>query len=135
MTNPQQDNDSKIKKVKCWPARIAAIIGIFFALWIWSYSLEEIPENPMSIPLVILLGLMIVGGLIDCSRFSREGIGGLIVVFSGIAFGIFLLIDILVLKQSYACAGQKVVISGTLILFLSGILFYLYGGKRRKLRE
>jgi hypothetical protein len=134
MTNFQQGNDLKTKKVRCWPARIVGIIGLFFALWLWSYGLGAIPENPKAIPLVILIGLMIVGGLIDCVRIGREGIGGLIVLLSGIIFYIFLLFDIIVLKQSYS-EGQKAALAGILILFLSGFLFYLCGRRRRKLKE
>lgn len=93
-----------------------------------------IPENPKAIPLVILVGLMMVGGLIDCVRIGREGIGGLIVLLSGIFFIIFLLFDIIVWKQSYS-EGQKVALSGILILFLSRFLFYLCGRRRRKLKE
>jgi len=134
MTNSQQGNDLKTKKVRCWPARIIGIIGLFMALWLWGYSLGAIPEDPKAIPVVILIGLMMVGGLIDCVRVGREGIGGLIVLLSGIVFYLFLLFDIIVLKQSYS-AGQKAALAGTLILFLSGILFYLCGRRRRKLKE
>lgn len=104
------------------------------ALWLWVYSLEAIPEDPKAIPLVILIGLMMVGGLIDCVRIGREGIGGLIVLLSGIVFYLFLLFDIIVLKQSYS-EGQTAALAGTLILFLSGILFYLCGRRRKKLKE
>jgi len=134
MTNSQQDNDLKTKKVRCWPARIVGIIGLFLALWLWGYSLGAIPEDPRAIPVFILIGLMMVGGLIDCVRVGREGIGGLIVLLSGIVFYLFLLFDIIVLKQSYS-AGQKAALAGTLILFLSGILFYLCGRRRRELKE
>ena len=134
MTNSQQGNDLKIKKVSCWPARIVGIIGLFLALWIWGYSLGAIPEDPMAIAVFILVGLMMVGGLIDCVRVGREGIGGLIVLLSGIVFYLFLLFDIIVLKQSYA-EGQIAALAGTLILFLSGLLFYLCGRRRRKLKE
>jgi len=134
MTNSQQGNDLKTKKVRCWPARIIGIIGLFMALWLWGYSLGAIPEDPKAIPVVILIGLMMVGGLIDRVRVGREGIGGLIVLLSGIVFYLFLLFDIIVLKQSYS-AGQKAALAGTLILFLSGILFYLCGRRRRKLKE
>jgi len=134
MANSQQGNNLKTKKVRCWPARIVGIIGLFLALWLWSYSLGAIPEDPKAIPVFILIGLMMVGGLIDCVRIGREGIGGLIVLLSGIVFYLFLLFDIIVLKQSYA-AGQKAALYGILILFLSGILFYLCGRRRRKLKE
>lgn len=134
MTNSQQDNDLKTKKVRCWPARIVGIIGLFLALWVWSYSLETIPEEPKSFVVFILIGLMMIGALIDWVRFGHEGIGGLIVLLSGIVFYLFLLFDIIVLKQSYA-AGQKAALYGILILFLSGILFYLCGRRRRKLKE
>jgi len=134
MTNSQQDNDLKTKKVRCWPARIVGIIGLFLALWVWSYSLETIPEDPKSFVVFILIGLMMIGALIDWVRFGHEGIGGLIVLLSGIVFYLFLLFDIIVLKQSYA-AGQKAALYGILILFLSGILFYLCGRRRRKLKE
>jgi hypothetical protein len=134
MANSQQGNDLKTKKVRCWPARIVGIIGLFLALWLWSYSLETIPENPKSFVVFILIGLMMIGALIDWVRFGHEGIGGLIVLLSGIVFYLFLLFDIIVLKQSYA-AGQKAALYGILILFLSGILFYLCGRRRRKLKE
>jgi hypothetical protein len=134
MTDFQQGNDLKTKKVRCWPARIAGIIGLFLALWIWGYTIEAIPEDPLSIQAFILIGLMMVGGLIDCVRVGREGIGGFIVVLSGIVFYLFLLFDIIVLKQSFA-EGPVVALYGTLILFLSGILFYLCGRRRKKLKE
>ena len=134
MTNSQQGNNLKTKKVRCWPARIVGIIGLFLALWVWSYSLETIPEDPKSFVVFILIGLMMIGALIDWVRFGHEGIGGLIVLLSGIVFYLFLLFDIIVLKQSYA-AGQKAALYGILILFLSGILFYLCGRRRRKLKE
>ena len=134
MTNSQQGNDLKTKKVRCWPARIVGIIGIFFALWLWSYGLGSIPEDPKVIPLVILIGLMMVGGLIDCVRVGREGIGGLIVLLSGIVLYLFLLFDIIVLKQLYS-EGQTAALAFTLILFLSGFLFYLCGRRRRKLKK
>ena len=132
MTNSQQGNDLKTKKARCWPARIVGIIGIFFALWFWGYGLGAIPEDPKVIPLVILIGLMMVGGLIDCARVGREGIGGLIVLLSGIVLYLFLLFDIIVLKQLYS-EGQTAALAFTLILFLSGFLFYLCGRRRRKL--
>ncbi len=134
MTNSQQGNDLKTKKVRCWPARIIGIIGLFMALWLWWYSLEAIPEDPKAIPVFILIGLMMVGGLIDCVRVGREGIGGLIVLLSGIVFYLFVLFAIIVLKQSYA-EGQIAALAGTLILFLSGLLFYLCGRRRKKLKE
>ncbi len=134
MANSQQGNDLKTKKVRCWPARIVGIIGLFLALWLWSYSLETIPEDPKAIVVFILIGLMMIGALIDWVRFGHEGIGGLIVLISGIVFYLFLLFDIIVLKQSYS-AGQKAALAGTLILFLSGILFSLCGRRRRKLKE
>jgi len=134
MTSSQQGNDLKTKKVRCWPARIVGIIGLFLALWVWSFSLETIPEDPKSLVVFILIGLMMIGALIDWVRFGHEGIGGLIVLLSGIVFYLFLLFDIIVLKQSYA-AGQKAALYGILILFLSGILFYLCGRRRRKLKE
>lgn len=134
MANSPRTNNRQTKKARCWPARIVGIIGIFFALWLWGYSLEAIPEDPRAIAVFILIGLMMVGGLIDCVRVGREGIGGLIVLFSGIVFYLLLLFDIIVLKQSYA-EGQKAALAGTLILFLSGILFYLCGRRRRKLKE
>ncbi len=134
MTSSQQGNDLKTKKVRCWPARIVGIIGLFLALWLWSYSLEATPEDPRAIVVFILVGLMMIGALIDWVRFGHEGIGGLIVLLSGIVFYLFLLFDIIVLKQSYA-AGQKAALYGILILFLSGILFYLCGRRRRKLKE
>ncbi len=134
MTNSQQGIDLKIKKVRCWPARIVGIIGLFLALWLWGYSLDAIPEDPRAIAVLILIGLMMIGALIDCVRFGHEGTGGLIVLLSGIVFYLLLLFDIIVLKQSYA-AGQKAALAGTLILFLSGILFYLCGRRRRKLKE
>ena len=133
MTSSQQGNDLKTKKVRCWPARIVGIIGLFLALWIWGYSLEAIPEDPKAIPVFILIGLMMIGGLIDCVRVGREGIGGLIVLLSGIVFYLFLLFAIIVLKQSYA-EGPKVALYCTIILFLSGILFYLCGRRRKKLK-
>jgi hypothetical protein len=134
MTNSQQGNDLKAKKVSCWPARIIGIIGLFLALWLWVYSLNAIPEDPLAVAVFILIGLMMVGGLIDCVRFGHEGIGGLIVLLSGIVFYLFILFDIIVLKQSYG-EGQIAALAGTLILFLSGILFYLCGRRRRKLKE
>ncbi len=134
MTNPQQSHGLKTKKVSCWPARIFGILGLFLALWLWSYGLEAIPEDPKAIPLVILIGLMMVGGLIDCVRVGREGLGGLIVLLSGIVFYLFLLFEIVVLKQSYS-EGQTAALAGTLILFLSGILFYFCGRRRKKLKE
>ncbi len=134
MANSQQGNDLKTIKVRCWPARIVGIIGLFMALWLWWYSLEAIPGDPKAIPVFILIGLMMIGALIDWVRFGHEGIGGLIVLLSGIVFYLFILYDIIVLKQSYS-AGQKAALAGTLILFLSGILFYLCGRRRRKLKE
>ena len=82
--------------------------------------------------MVIFIGLMMVGGLIDCVRVGREGIGGLIVLLSGIVLYLLLLFDIIVLKQLYS-EGQIAALAGTLILFLSGFLFYLCGRRRRKL--
>jgi len=134
MTNSPQTNNRQIKKVRCWPARIVGIIGLFLALWLWGYSLGVIPEDPRAIAVFILIGLMMIGALIDCVRFGHEGIGGLIVLLSGIVFYLLLLFDIIVLKQSYT-EGQKAALAGTLILFLSGILFYLCGRRRRKLKE
>lgn len=134
MTSSQQGNNLKAKKVRCWPARIVGIIGLFLAFWLWSYSIETIPENPRAIVVFILVGLMMIGAVIDWVRFGHEGIGGLIVLLSGIVFYLFLLFDIIVLKQSYS-AGQKAALYGILILFLSGILFYLCGRRRRKLKE
>jgi hypothetical protein len=132
MIDFQQSHGQKTKKVTCWPARIIGVIGIFFTLWLWVYSLEAIPEDPMALPLVFLIGLMMIGGLIDCIRIGREGIGGVVVVLSGIVFYLLLLFDFTMLKQSYS-EGQIAALAGTLILFLSGILFYLCGRRRKKL--
>jgi hypothetical protein len=56
MANSQQGNDLKTKKVRCWPARIVGIIGLFLALWLWGYSLGAIPEDPRAIAVFILIG-------------------------------------------------------------------------------
>ena len=134
MENSQKGDDFKTKIMRCLPARIAGIIGIFLALWLWVYSLQAIPEDPKAILFVILIGLMMIGDLIDCVRIGREGIGGLIVILSGIVLYLFLLFYIVVSKQTYS-EGQTAAIAGTLILFLSGVLFYLCGRRRRKLKE
>ena len=122
----------KERKGKCWPARIIGIIGIILALWAWGYSVGALQENSRELPGVILIALMIIGGLIDCVRVGREGRGGLSVVISGVIFYIFLLLDWTVLKQFYSPEAQRAALLFTIILFLSGILFYLCGRRRSK---
>ena len=122
----------KTSKGKCWPARIIGIIGMILGLWAWGYSVGALQENSRELPGVILIGLMIIGGLIDCIRVGREGIGGLIVVGSGIVFYMFLFLDWVVLKRSYSPEAQRAALIFTIILFLSGILFYLCGRRRGK---
>lgn len=128
-------DDRKTRKGRCWPARIAAIIGVILALWTWAYALGALQENPKEMLGVILIGLMIIGGLIDCVRVGRERIGGLIVIISGIVFYIFLVLDRIVLKQFYSAEAQGAALLGTIILFISGVLFYLCSRKRRKPKE
>lgn len=134
MTDSQQGRDLKTRKVRCWPARVVGIIGLFLALWLWAYGIQDIPEDPKVIPLVILIGLMMAGGLIDCVRVGREGIGGLITLVSGIVLYLFLLFDAIALKQPYS-AGQRGACTLTLVLFLSGFLFHSCGRRRKKLKE
>ena len=131
MTNSQKSFLLNTKKVRCWPARIIGIIGLFLASWLFGYSVIAIPEDPQAIWLSILIGLMMVGVLIDCFRIGREGIGGSITLLSGIVFCLYILYQMIVLAQSYS-EGQKAALAGTLILFLAGLLFYLCGRRRRK---
>ena len=133
MTNSQESFFPKSKKVRCWPARIIGIIGLFLASWLFGYSVVAIPKDPHALWLVVPIGLMMVGVLIDCVRIGREGLGGSMALLSGIVFCLYILYQMIVLGQSYA-EGQIVAIAGTLILFLAGILFYLCGRRRRKLK-
>jgi hypothetical protein len=134
MTNSVPGNDRKTRKGRCWSGRIAGIIGVLLALWTWGYALVALQKDPKEMPAVILIGLMIIGGLIDCVRIGREGMGGVIVVLSGIIFYIFLILDKFVLRQFYSTEAQIAAFLGTIILFLSGFLFYWCGRKRRKLK-
>lgn len=78
MANSQQGNDSKSKKVRCWPARIMWIIGLLFILWIGGYTVEAIPTKPHVIPFIILWNIMLIAGFMDIIRAGREGRGGFI---------------------------------------------------------
>lgn len=131
MTNFQQSFRLQTKKVRCWPARIIGIIGLFLASWLFGYSIMAIPEDPQAIWLSIFIGTMMVGVLIDCIRIGREGLGGSITFFSGTVFCLYILYQMIMLGQSYT-EGQTAALAGTLILFLAGILFYVCGRRRRK---
>jgi hypothetical protein len=134
MNNTPQGNNRKTKRLNCWLARIFGIIGIFLALLLWSYSLEAIHEDPNAIPIVILLGVMMVGGILDCVLIGREGIGGMIILLSGIVFYLYILFDVIVLGHPKS-EGQIVAIACTLLLFLAGFLFYVCGRKRREFKD
>ncbi len=134
MRDSRQNDNLKAKIKQCWHARIFGILGLFVTVWLWTYSIEAFLKDPKAIPIVILIGLMIIGWILDCVRFGREGLGGLIVILSGMVFYLFLLFDIIILKQSYS-QGQTAALAGTLILFLSGILFYLCGRRRNNLKK
>jgi len=132
MTNSQQGNDSKTKKVRCWPARIVGIIGLFFILMVYGNSVQEFPKEPLMIPLVIFWSVMIIGGVFDCIRVGREGMGGLIILLSGIASYLYLLLGLII---GWWGEGGKPMLILSLPLFGSGILFYMCGRRRRNLKE
>jgi hypothetical protein len=133
MINSQQGPALKTKRVMCSLARIVGIIGLFLALWVWVYGVQAITENPKVILPVIFIGFMMVGGLIDCVRVGREGIGGMLVMISGIVLYLFLLIDFFILKHLDS-GGHLATFGGTLMLFLAGLFFYSCGRRRKKLK-
>ena len=90
-----------------------------------------IPEDPQAVVPAVLIGLMMAGVLLDCFRFGREGWGGSITFLSGIVFYVFILYGMVVRDRTYS-EGQVAALTGTLILFLSGILFYLCGRRTKK---
>jgi hypothetical protein len=132
MTKFQQTNENLTKKVRCWPARLVGIIGLFFILWVGGYAVESIPKEPKVIPLVILWSIMLIGGCIDFIRVGREGKGGLVMLVGGIVSYLYLLMWLML---GWETEGSEAAIAGSLPLFGSGLLFYLCGKRRRKLKE
>ena len=131
MKDPRQVPVLEKKHKPCGLARLVGIIGLFIALWFLVYAVLDIPENPKVIQLVIFLGLMMAGSLFDCVRIRREGLGGLVVLVGGIVFYVYLLIDLIVLKQ-FDSGSHLASFVGTLLLFLAGFLFYSCGRIRKK---
>jgi hypothetical protein len=87
------------------------------------YGVQAIPEDSKVILQVVFIGVMMVGILLDCVRIGREGLGGLVVLISGIVFYIYILIDLTLLKQ-FDPGSHIASFVGTLLLFLAGFLFY-----------
>jgi hypothetical protein len=131
MTDSQQDHVLNVKSVKCWPARIVGIIGLCSILWFGAYAVQDIPTDPEMIPLVILWGLMLIGGLVDIILVGREGIGGMLILAAGIASYLYILLwPILGWESNWILPA----FIGSAALFISGLLFYLCGRRRKKLR-
>jgi len=131
MTDSRQVRAPNTRQTDCGLARIVGIIGFFIALWFLVYGVQAIPENPKVIQQVIFIGFMMVGIMFDCIRIGREGLGGLVVLISGIVFYIFLFIDFTLLKQ-FDSGSHLASFAGTLLLFLAGFLFYSCARRRKK---
>ena len=135
MAHPVPNGNPRARRARCWPARTVGIIGLILALWAWGYSVGALQESVKELPGVMLIGMMIVGGFIDCLRVGREGTGGLIVVIAGAVFYLFLLFDALLLKTFSSPEAQRASLLFTVLLFLAGVLFCLCGRKRRRLNK
>lgn len=132
MMASQQDNSLNTKKVKCWPARIIGVIGLFLILWFGAYAVQDIPTDPKMIPLTILWGLMLIGGCVDIILVGREGRGGMLILAAGIASYLYILLWPLMGWESEWVVPA---IIGSTALFISGLLFYLCGRRRKKLKQ
>ena len=132
MIASQQDNNLNTKKVKCWPARIIGVIGLLLILWFGAYAVQDIPTNPKMIPLSILWGLMLIGGCVDIILVGREGKGGMLILVAGIASYLYILLFLIMGWESEWIVPA---IIGSAALFISGILFYLCGKRRKKLKR
>lgn len=119
------------KKVRCWPARVLGIVGLFFILWIGGYTVPAIPKDLKLVPLVILWIIMLIGMFIDFFRAGREGSGGLLVLAAGIVSYLYLL---LWLVMGWKIEGSEAAIAFSLPLLGSGLLFYLCARRRGKLK-
>jgi len=132
MTGTQQNHGPSTKKVKCWPARIVGVIGLILILWFGAYAVQAIPKDPKMIPLTILWSLMLIGGCVDIILVGREGKGGLLILAAGIASYLFILLWLLL---GWEREGLVPAIMGSIPLLISGLLFYLCGRRRKKLKE
>jgi len=84
------------------------------------------------IPLTILWSLMLIGGCVDIILVGREGKGGLLILAAGIASYLFILLWLLL---GWEREGLVPAIMGSIPLLISGLLFYLCGRRRKKLKE
>ena len=108
------------------------IIGLLFILWIGGYTVEAIPTKPHLIPFIILWSIMLIAGFIDIIRAGREGRGGFIILIAGAASYIYLLFAYIMAWESESAAP---VFLFSFPLIGSGLLFYICGRRRRKLKE
>ena len=128
----QQDQGIGTKKVRCWPARIVGIIGLIVILWFGAYAVQAIPTDPKMIPLTILWSLMLIGGCVGITLVGREGKGGLLILAAGIASYLFILLWLLL---GWEREGLVPAIMGSSPLWISGLMFYLCGRRRKKLQQ
>ena len=112
-------------ELRCWPARIVGIVGVFFILWFGVYAVQDFPSDPKMIPVVILWAIMLIGALL--AFIKANSTGGLVMLAAGGAVLLFVLVWLVL---GWDGEGAVAAAAGTFPLFLSGLMFTLCRRRR-----